>query len=56
MSNVAYKSNLEPKRVHNEEIEEQKQLLVKRKKITTGEKNYYGHCGSGFSSCGLSNH
>ncbi|MHC5251425.1 cell division protein FtsL [Listeria kieliensis] len=38
MSNVAYKSNLEPKRIHTEQTEEQKQILVKRKRVTTGEK------------------
>ncbi|EUJ19705.1 cell division protein FtsL [Listeria aquatica] len=38
MSNVAYKSNLEPKRIHTEHTEEQKQILVKRKRVTTGEK------------------
>lgn len=38
VSNVAYKSNLEPKRIHTEQTEEQKQILVKRKRVTTGEK------------------
>lgn len=38
VSNVAYKSNLEPKRIHTEHTEEQKQILVKRKRVTTGEK------------------
>ncbi len=38
VSNVAYKSNLEPKRIHTEQTEEQTQTLVKRKRVTTGEK------------------
>lgn len=37
MSNVAYKSNLEPKRVHRE-VEQPKKEILKRGRITLGEK------------------